>query len=199
MIVEKLFAGGTTLFVGLVCFALFLASKRAPIGGHAVIIAGSVAAAAGAVGVFALRKTGFLKRALDRLPPLSPPQAGVLACYSVFIHICLLAQTSLLLWTFGSNAFFFNMLAGGQAYVFMLFFPVFIANMGIREYSFGMFLGSAQSTPPAAGLPAIAFGASMGILIINIILPAIIGLAWWILEKKLVAGSPLPVTSKKED
>jgi hypothetical protein len=199
VLVEKLFAGGTTIFFGIVCCGLFLASNGTPWWGNAVIVGGSVAALAAAGGIFTLRKTGLVKRPLDRLPALSFSQAGILACYSVLAHGFLLAQTAALLAMFGSDAVFGNALAGGQAYGVMLFFPFFIANMGIREYSFGMFLGHGHTTLCAAGLSAAAFGASMGILIVNIILPAIIGLGWWIVEKnRIVTGYQLPVTSKRK-
>jgi hypothetical protein len=83
---------------------------------------------------------------------------------------------------FGSRDFQANILAAGQSYAFMLFFPFFIANMGIREYAFGMFLGGAL-------VPA-AFGASMGILAINIVLPALLGLGWWMVDIKKISGAP---------
>jgi hypothetical protein len=184
--IEKLFAGGTTLLAGLVCCLIFLSLKAMGCWGHAVIISGAAAVAAAAGGIFAMRKAGFVKQALERLPDFSPQQAGIIAFYSVVVHLFLLAQTSILLSMLGSNAFFSSMLIGGQAYVFMLFFPFFIANMGIREYSFGMFSACGQGVAPESGLSAVAFGASMGILIINIILPALFGLVWWVFDKKKV-------------
>jgi hypothetical protein len=186
VLVEKLFAGGTTLLFGLFCCGLFLASKAAVWWGHTIIISGSAAAIVAAVGVFALRKTAVVKRALERLPVLSLRQAAVLVTYSVVIQGLLLAQTALLLRMFGSDSLIDNALAAGQAYGFMLFFPFFIANMGIREYSFGMFLGHSQTVLPATGVSTAALGASMGILIINIILPALIGLVWWLVGRRKV-------------
>ena len=99
---------------------------------------------------------------------------------------------------FGSEGFFDTMIASGQAYSFMLFFPFFIANMGIREYSFRMFLGCGRPPGAISGLSRLAFGASTVILIVNIILPALIGLIWWIIEKR-VASYQLPVASKIKD
>jgi hypothetical protein len=193
VLVEKLFAGGTTILFGSVCCGLFLASKGTPWWGNAVIVSGTAAALAVAGVTFALRKTGPAKRLLERLPSLSFNHYCIIGCYSVLAHGFLLAQTAVLLGMFGGGAVFAGALAGGQAYGFMLFFPFFIANMGIREYSFGMFLGHGPTALSAAGLSAAAFGASMGILLVNIILPAIVGLGWWIIEKKrTVSGYQLP-------
>jgi hypothetical protein len=96
---------------------------------------------------------------------------------------------------FGSHAMAINMCASAQAYAFMQFLPFFIANMGIREYSFGLFLGEYHSMPvQALTLGAVAFGASMGILVINMILPALAGLIWWLLNKRKlpVSGGRMP-------
>lgn len=98
--------------------------------------------------------------------------------YSAAAHALLLIESAVLLSMFGSPHFLWNLYTVAQAYAFMIFFPFFIANMGIREYSFGLFLGYLR--PGSLVVPAVAFGASMGILVINIILPAAIGLVWWL-------------------
>jgi hypothetical protein len=185
---DKLFAGGTVLASGVVCCAIALLGNRAPSWRHWVIIVGAVAVMIAAGAVFAFRSRFFVKRALDRLPAISMKRLNAIIFYSLSSHMLLLIQTALLLSMFGSARFIDNVLACGQAYSFMLFFPFFIANMGIREYSFGIFLGCTPANLQNAGLSAVAFGASMGILAINIILPALIGLAWWIVDKKRVGG-----------
>jgi flagellar biogenesis protein FliO len=53
--------------------------------------------------------------------------------------------------------------------------PFFVANIGVRELSFSVFLKKLEAAPQPA---AIAFGVSGLILLINIILPAILGLIW---------------------
>lgn len=65
------------------------------------------------------------------------------------------------------------------AYTCMLFLPISIANIGIREYSFALLLPLAiagkQST---ITIQAASFGVSGLILLMNIILPALAGLFW---------------------
>jgi hypothetical protein len=105
---------------------------------------------------------------------------------SVAAHLVLLFQTAVLLDMFGNHAWAINMVIAAQAYSFMLFFPIFIANMGIREYSLSLFLGQfATSSGQPVQISGIAFGASMGILCINMILPALAGLLWWVGKKRI--------------
>jgi Lysylphosphatidylglycerol synthase TM region len=108
-----------------------------------------------------------------------------LVLVSVAAHLILLAPTAVLLDMFGSGGLAIGISVAAQAYAFMLFLPIFIANMGLREYSFGLFLG--QLSPglgPMARISSIAFGASLCILCINIVLPALAGLLWWLGERK---------------
>jgi hypothetical protein len=116
-------------------------------------------------------------------------QAGAtwapLVLVSVAAHLILLAQTAILLNMFGSGGLSIGISVAAQAYAFMLFVPIFIANMGLREYSFGLFLR--QLSPglgPMARISSIAFGASLCVLCINIVLPALAGLLWWLGERK---------------
>ena len=196
VLMEKLFAAGAILIFGAVCCAISLSRNGSACWLQAVILLGLAAVMIGGGIFFMMRKAALVRHALEGMPALSKQQTIALVFYSVFAHFFLIGQTAVLLSMFGSNDFMNNIVTSGQAYTFMLFFPFFIANMGIREYSFGMFLSCGPAKFHAVGFPAIALGASMGILIINIVLPALAGLVWWLVEKKKVASCQLPVTSK---
>ena len=103
---------------------------------------------------------------------------------SVAIHLLLLVQTAILLQMFGSPGILKNIIIAGQAYAFMIFLPFFIANIGLREYSFTMFLKITGDSGMQITAPTIAFGVSGMVLLMNIILPALIGLFWIVLERK---------------
>ncbi|MBN1308583.1 MAG: flippase-like domain-containing protein [Chitinispirillaceae bacterium] len=127
------------------------------------------------------RPVDYLKRIRSRpFPQLMALSAGA--------HLLLLLQTALLFRMYGSGDFGRTMIAAGQSFFFMLLLPVFIANIGLREYSFALFL-SRLSAPSDIGLEvgSIALAASTSILLINIIFPAIIGLIWMYHEKKSVS------------
>ena len=69
--------------------------------------------------------------------------------------------------------------AAAQSYALINLLPFSIANIGVREYSFGIFLsmiGGAAADRALAG--TIAFGSSMVVLAVNIALPAAVGLGW---------------------
>ncbi|MBN1577132.1 MAG: flippase-like domain-containing protein [Chitinispirillaceae bacterium] len=108
-----------------------------------------------------------------------------LTALSAGAHLLLLLQTALLFRMYGSSDFGRTMVAAGQAFSFMLLLPFFIANIGLREYSFTLFL-SKLSTPSDVALEigSIAVGVATSILFINIIFPAAIGLIWMYTEKK---------------
>jgi hypothetical protein len=99
---------------------------------------------------------------------------------SILAHLFLILQTVLLFQMFGSPGWIFNSVTAGQSYLQMIFLPFSIANVGIREYSFGLFL---KQTIANEESEMIAFGVSSLILFINIILPAFIGLIWIIFDK----------------
>ncbi len=102
-----------------------------------------------------------------------------LLLFSALSQLCLILQTAILLEMFGSGNFLKNCIIAGQAYALMLFVPFLVANIGIREFSFALFLRKLEpvssSTPQAA---AVAFGVSGLILLINVIFPAVFGLLW---------------------
>lgn len=99
---------------------------------------------------------------------------------SILAHFFLILQTVLLFQMFGSPGWVTNSIIAGQSYLQMVFLPFSIANVGIREYSFGVFL---KQTVAKEESELIAFGVSSLILFINIILPAFIGLIWIIFDK----------------
>ena len=189
VLVDKLFAGGVVIAAGALCCAVFLTGNQSPQWGHWVIILGTALAGASAGVAFGLRKRLMLQTALSQFPAVRGRRLGSVVACSIAAHALLLVQTAVLFDMLGNNEFLKNLLAGGQAYAFMLFFPFLIANMGIREYAFGMFLGCALSPAKGSALAPMAFGASMGILAINIVLPALLGLVWWIVDTKKIKGT----------
>jgi hypothetical protein len=92
----------------------------------------------------------------------------------------------------GAKGWFTNCIVAGQAYMQMLFLPFFVANVGVREYSFGLYL---RQLSGGNNVDVIAFGVSGFILFVNIILPALVGLLWFFFDRN--SSSTLPV--KKED
>jgi hypothetical protein len=91
-------------------------------------------------------------------------------------QILCVVQTVALIRMFADISWASGISAVGQACSFMAFVPFTIANIGIREYSFGMFLGNVAGQTEYAASAAI--GASTGILLINLVLPALVGLIW---------------------
>ncbi len=105
--------------------------------------------------------------------------------FSALSHLCLILQTAVLLGMFGSGNFLKNCIVAGQSYALMLFMPFFVANIGVRELSFSLFLKKLETVSSAAPqAAAIAFGVSGLILLINVILPAVFGLIWMLKGKK---------------
>jgi hypothetical protein len=184
VLMEKIFAAGAILIFGAVCCAISLSRNGLSCWLQTLILLGLALVMIGGGTFFLMRKVAIVRQVLEGIPTISIQQATALVFHSVFAHLFLLCQTGVLLSMFGSNDFMNNILTSGQAYSFMLFFPFFIANMGIREYSFGMFLSCGPAKFHFVAIPAIALGASMGILLINIILPAVAGLVWWLVDKK---------------
>jgi hypothetical protein len=182
VIIEKCFAGAVTLALGLICAVLAVVRCGHIIGMQWVVIMCSVVVFAGYAGaIYAVNTLQRLRAAHRILSMFSVRSLVDIGAYSFGIHIILLIQSALLLAMFGSADVWANVYAVGQAYAFMIFFPFFIANMGIREYSFGLFLG--YLVPALTTGTAVAFGTSIGILVLNIILPALLGLAGWFFQK----------------
>lgn len=109
---------------------------------------------------------------------------------SMAAHFFFIMQTVLLLMMFGAPGWIANSIISGQAYMQMIFLPLFVANVGIREYSFVLYLKQFSINQDSE---AVAFAVSSVILFINIILPALVGLIWIIFEK----NNQFKIVSKK--
>lgn len=140
------------------------------------------------------RMRGYLRRLVQSFP------VARIIMLSAAAHACLLVQTSLLLMMFGAGSFQTTLVAGGQAYAFMLLLPFFIANIGLREYSFSLFItnvtNAATASPFAPDIWRASLGSATFILIINIILPAALGLIWLYTGKKSCIKTTFPKTGQ---
>lgn len=111
--------------------------------------------------------------------------SGRIVIYSLAAQSALLVQTAMILSMFGNGSFFSNMVIAAQVYAFMLFLPFFIANIGLREYSFSMMFDSIKPVfHHSLAMGSIVLGVSFLILIMNILLPAAVGLCIMIIDKK---------------
>jgi len=179
---DKVFAGGAVLVFGVLGCIVVHAKKEPYAWGHwAIVIAAGLALIATCIAL-PLKGGRALKALKSRFVAVSKLSLYSVILLSAVAHALLLTQTALLFSMFGVNGAMNAALAGSLAYALMLLFPFFIANMGIREYSFGMFLGQVTLSRGLTA-PAVALGASMGILAINILAPAIAGLVWWLIPK----------------
>lgn len=113
---------------------------------------------------------------VDKVHSLHFPRTILL---SLLHHALLIVQAGYMLKIFVNCSFIDAVMVSTLAYTCMLFLPISIANIGIREYSFALLLPLAvagkQSTITIA---AAAFGVSSLILLMNILLPALAGLFW---------------------
>jgi hypothetical protein len=151
------------------------------------VAAQGVCAAAGAAVVVAafvaparrVTETGYAGRVRAFTRSLASCSGLRSIAYSLAAHFTLLFQTALIVRMLGMQGFTKCVCAAAQAYFFMALFPVFIANMGIREYSFARFLRLLRpETAGQSSIESIALGASLIILLANIVLPALAGLVW---------------------
>jgi hypothetical protein len=118
----------------------------------------------------------MLSGVVDKVHLLDFPRIILL---SFLHHILLIVQAAYMLNIFVNCSFPDAVMVSTLAYTCMLFLPISIANIGIREYSFALLLPLAiagkQST---ITIQAASFGVSGLILLMNIILPALAGLFW---------------------
>jgi hypothetical protein len=131
-------------------------------------------------------KVGSLARRLHGIVVALPRFLnGRIVFYSFAAQIALLAQTAMILSIFGSASFFSNMVIAAEVYAFMLFLPFFIANIGLREYSFSMLFENMKPIfHQSFTIGSVALGVSFLILIMNILFPAVVGLCIMIIDKK---------------
>jgi uncharacterized membrane protein YbhN (UPF0104 family) len=185
VLVDKLFAGGFGLVFGIAGLALSAQTATPSPGSRMIVFCFGVTVLVIGACALVIRKFPSVLSAGRLFPRFTKRTFGSIVLLSILSQLALCIQTSVLLDMFGSHAMVINMCTSAQAYAFMQFLPFFIANIGIREYSFGLFLNNYHSMHGRAlTLGAIAFGASMWILCINMILPALAGLIWWVMEKR---------------
>ena len=192
VVIDRLFAIFMVIFFGIVCIivqAVLLKMKL-----HLIELI--------SIGFMVLIfSAGTLVFKLKRFKSTKPIQKGIsillgiknvitlrVVVVSVLAHFFLVLQTVLLLRMFGSSGWLTNSVVTGQAYLQMLFMPFFIANVGVREYSFGLYL---RQFSVEQNVEIIALGVSSLILIVNIILPALAGLIWFFFDRN--SSSTLPV------
>jgi uncharacterized membrane protein YbhN (UPF0104 family) len=156
--------------------------------GKNLYIVQSIALAVSGVAVlvvlfFRKSRNRAIKSVLDKLPVVLQGLKNAtdirVILISVAAHACLLFQTAMLLSMFGLHDFVKNTVIAALAFTQMIFLPFAIANVGIREYSFGVYIRMLSPENDAAG---IAFGVSGIILFFNIIMPALGGLLWFMLD-----------------
>ncbi|MGD9202455.1 MAG: lysylphosphatidylglycerol synthase domain-containing protein [Chitinispirillia bacterium] len=124
----------------------------------------------------------YANKVIKNLPRLFTPAGKKTLFYSYMAHICLIIQTVILFNMFECGTVLSNCIALGQAYGIMLFFPLSIGNMGVREGAFTFFLTyfDTQCKNSILNIASVSLGVSMLILVMNIILPAMAGLVWYL-------------------
>jgi hypothetical protein len=140
----------------------------------------------------------LLVKISSALPGLIRIHPGKIIIISMAVHAALILQTAVLFGMFGSDSFLKNCIVAAESYTFMLFLPFFIANIGLREYSFSLFLSDlAPSLNFEPHITAAALGASSIVLLINIIMPALIGLLWVVVTQGEKKGTILQKKKEK--
>lgn len=182
-VIDRFFAAGTALLASVVAMALW-SLYRARFQKPLLFVIESILLIVGIVAMvyFSQNKIragtdkGRLIKAVDKLHHLTPvlwSHHGLIAIgYSIASYTVLIAQSGLILSMYGTGSISTCIVVMAQAYAFMTFFPFLIANIGLREYAIGLFLAPFISVQ---NVSAIALSASLAILAINIILPAIAG------------------------
>jgi len=183
VMIDRLIAIMMVLVCGCACMIV-----QGLIYGKKLYIVQSIALVVSGVAVLMIQflrksRNHAIKRVLDKLPMVLQGLKNATDVKVILIsfaaHACLLCQTALLLLMFGLHDFVKNMVIAALAFTQMIFLPFAIANVGIREYSFGVYIRMFSPEKDAAG---IAFGVSGIILFFNIILPALGGLVWFMLD-----------------
>ena len=126
----------------------------------------------------------YLSSILENIPRLFNPAGKKAVGFSFAAHTCLMCQTVTLLSMFGCTDIVKSATAVGLAYGVMPFLSFTIGNMGVREGAFSFFLSylGAQVGIGTLSLQGASLGTSLVILIMNIVLPAFIGLVWYLLD-----------------
>jgi hypothetical protein len=188
VIIDKLFIVLATFILGIVCAIIQVRAIGTPLPEYVIAMSAAAAIICLLVALFLLTRpkssrAGGVARIFHKLLTHTPKlfsKSGQLAALLSFAAqaLCIL-QTVVLIRMFGCASARDGFVAIGQAYAFMSFLPVSIANIGIREYSFGIFLGNIGATCPGnLSIQTVSLGVSIWILIMNLILPALAGLIW---------------------
>lgn len=194
VVVDKLFIVATVLVVGL-AMAVWQTVVRgvalplrpiAPFGAAIVVCLLAIPLVARRPSRLRERPwMGYVVRLMKMTPRAFTRAGGIALGCSFGAHGLLLLQTMLLMSMFGVEGLGDALLAAGQAYALMAVVPLFIGNMGIREYSFGLFLGRLGiETAGEMGIRGAALGASAAVLLMNLILPALAGLVWSLADNR---------------
>jgi hypothetical protein len=193
VIIDKLFIIFTVLLTGLICilsikwFLHIAITKEIKI----FIITAFVVCSTGLFILFTgtvfdkkHAVTRYFNRVLKNIPRLFAPAGRRALVYSLAAHICLISQTVILLSMFGCKNILINSSAVGLAYGVMPFLSFTIGNMGVREGSFSFFLSyiGTETHNNTLSIEGISLGTSIIILFMNIVLPAFIGLMWYLLD-----------------
>jgi hypothetical protein len=190
--IDKILAGFGILTLGLYGLAYSALSGQNFFWAHWIILAASIVFFSLIPIAYLLKGRKIITWLRCRLSGFSKTKIIEICFLSLLSQLVCCIQTAILFSMFGSNLFIENTAAAGLAYALMMLFPFSIANIGIREYSFGIFL-SGIPLSGATQISQIAFASSLGILAVNIVLPALVGLAWWLLTK----GNKLPTHQSK--
>jgi hypothetical protein len=194
VVIDRIIAIFIVTFSGIICIIMQAVFLKKPLNRAEVICLGVLILITGA---------GTLVFKLNWFKSMKPIQKGIsillalknvltfrIALVSIFAHFFLILQTVILLRMLGATGWFTNCIVAGQAYMQMLFLPFSIANVGVREYSFGLYLAYLGQHSQGYKVEVIAFGVSNFILFINIILPALAGLLWFFFDRN--SSSTLP-------
>ncbi len=187
VLIDKLFTIAATLTLGAACLAVQVTAYGVMPYRALLWILGA-AFACGMAGIAAFIHGGpirsrpvlnaYRRRMLRMVPRAFSPAGKKAIAFSLTAQLILLIQTALLMNMFGGVYFLSGLIAAGQAYALMVFLPFAIANMGVREYTFGLFLAGLHLSGIERPLMETALGASAAILLINIVAPALAGLVW---------------------
>ena len=109
--------------------------------------------------------------------------------YSFLAHAILIIQTVLLLRMFGCGGGLKTLLAVVQAYAIMPFFAISIAELGIREGAVSYFINRAsESCSGELTLTSATLAMSILIVVVNLMIPATVGLILMIFSNKKNRG-----------
>ncbi len=192
VVIDKLFIIFTVLLFGLLGIVLLYWHYNLSISKEIkifVIIAGIVCT--GGVGILFSGKiinrnhtvVGQVLRLLKNIPRLLNPAGRRAMMYSMLAHLCLCLQSAILLNMFGAINLAKGIVSAALAYGVMPFLSFTIGNMGVREGALGFFLRYLNANHSSTlSLESIAFGTSISILAMNLLLPALGGLIWYFLD-----------------